>query len=179
MIFFTADTHFNHKNIIKYCNRPFESVEGMNLHMIDRWNSVVGQTDTVYHLGDFGFFKNSEDVHNMLINLNGNIVLVVGNHDDKKVTKSLGWDKIIDGFAEFRFPYDCGNDATESQKVVLCHYPMQVWNGSNFGSLMLHGHCHGTLESSKNRVDVGVDRWDFAPVTLDQILIRQFQKFGF
>ena len=53
MIFFTSDTHFNHKAIISYCSRPFESVEEMNDRLIDNWNQVVKPSDTVYHLGDF------------------------------------------------------------------------------------------------------------------------------
>ena len=57
MIFFTSDHHFYHSNIIKYCQRPFHSVEEMNEEMIRRWNSVVGVDDTVYYLGDFSLAK--------------------------------------------------------------------------------------------------------------------------
>ena len=52
MIYFIADTHFNHANIIKYCNRPFKNTDEMNKYIIRKWNSVVKETDTVYHLGD-------------------------------------------------------------------------------------------------------------------------------
>ena len=79
--FFTSDTHFNHANVIKYCARPFASLEAMNREMITRWNAVVGPEDTVYHLGDFAMGKSSE-WPGFLRQLNGaRKILIRGNHD--------------------------------------------------------------------------------------------------
>ena len=78
MIFFTSDTHFNHKAIISYCSRPFESVEEMNDRLIDNWNQVVKPSDTVYHLGDFALYCN--DIEQIRKKLNGKINLIQGNH---------------------------------------------------------------------------------------------------
>ena len=58
-IFFTSDTHFDHKNILRFCNRPWETVEEMNQGLIDNWNSVVGPDDIVFHLGDVSFGGNT------------------------------------------------------------------------------------------------------------------------
>lgn len=58
--FFTSDTHFNHAKVIKYCARPFASVEEMNRELLSRWNAVVGPEDTIFHLGDFAMGKTSE-----------------------------------------------------------------------------------------------------------------------
>ena len=58
-LFFTSDTHFDHKNIIRYCNRPFSSIEEMNNFLIKRWNATVGPDDTVFHLGDVTFGGNT------------------------------------------------------------------------------------------------------------------------
>src|SRR3972149_2927673 len=79
-IFFTSDTHFNHANIIKYCGRPFGSVDEMNREMITRWNAVVDPEDTVYHLGDFALGKVSEWPA-IFRQLNGSKkILIRGNH---------------------------------------------------------------------------------------------------
>ena len=82
MIYFIADTHFNHTNIIKYCNRPFKNTDEMNKYIIKKWNSVVKQTDTVYHLGDVGFGK-FEELKTLVGSLNGRKILLRGNHDFK------------------------------------------------------------------------------------------------
>jgi len=71
----TGDTHFFHKNIIRYTNRPFKNVNEMNYEMVRRWNSVVGEKDTVYHLGDFSF-GNKKETSTLMEKLNGRIILV-------------------------------------------------------------------------------------------------------
>ncbi len=79
-IFFTSDQHFGHKNIIKFSNRPFNSVEEMDEMMIQRWNEKVGETDEVYHLGDVGL-ASSGKLRKILERLNGKIYLIKGNHE--------------------------------------------------------------------------------------------------
>ena len=81
-IFFTSDTHFGHTNIMKYCKRPFETVEEMDQTIIDNWNSVVRPEDIVFHLGDFGFCG-SLRLREIVDQLNGKIYLITGNHDRK------------------------------------------------------------------------------------------------
>jgi len=78
-IFFTSDTHFGHKNILKYCNRPFVNVEEMDEVMIERWNGRIGKNDSVYHLGDFSFSSNPKTYFERL---NGKKILIIGNHDN-------------------------------------------------------------------------------------------------
>ena len=82
MIYFIADTHFNHANIIKYCNRPFKNTYEMNEYIIKKWNSVVKEADTVYHLGDVGF-GSLQEVKSLVERLNGRKILLRGNHDFK------------------------------------------------------------------------------------------------
>ena len=81
-LYVTSDTHFNHKNIIKYCNRPFNDVYEMNETLINNWNSVVTPEDIIYHLGDFGF-GTKEELQEIFDRLNGYKYLIMGNHDRK------------------------------------------------------------------------------------------------
>lgn len=87
-IWVTSDTHFNHANIIKYCNRPFSSVEEMNETIIANWNKVVSQGDTVYHLGDFALGDKSL-IPDFIRRLNGHISFIMGNHDNLDIMKSF------------------------------------------------------------------------------------------
>ena len=78
-VFFTSDSHFNHENIIKFCNRPFDSLDEMNDALTENWNAKVKPDDTVFHLGDFswggsGSWKSARE------RLNGHIILIKGNH---------------------------------------------------------------------------------------------------
>lgn len=78
-VYFTSDTHFNHNSILKFCNRPFETIEEHDNKLIENWNSVVGLDDTVFHLGDF-CFGGAPKWKEIRSQLNGHIILIVGNH---------------------------------------------------------------------------------------------------
>lgn len=82
--FFTSDTHFGHANIIRFCKRPFENVEEMNEVLIENWNKVVSDDDTVFHLGDFAF-GGSNVWKEIIPRLKGHINLIIGNHDRKNL----------------------------------------------------------------------------------------------
>ena len=87
-IFFTADTHWGHRNIIKYCQRPFADVDEMNETLITNWNNSVGKDDIVFHLGDFAM-GGSADWSRLLDRLNGRIYLILGNHDMKTMLRKI------------------------------------------------------------------------------------------
>ncbi len=91
MIYFIADTHFNHANIIKYCNRPFNDTYEMNEYIVKKWNSVVEDDDIVYHLGDVGF-GSLREVKSLVERLNGTKILLRGNNDFKIGTST--WKEI-------------------------------------------------------------------------------------
>ena len=157
-IWFISDTHFGHRKIIEYCNRPFKDVGHMDEVMIANWNNKVGQNDIVYHLGDFALNKDPEKY---LRRLNGQKFLIRGNHD-KRPRVDHGWANIWD-YRELRH---------EKQNIVLCHYAMRVWNKSHHGAIMLYGHSHGNLPGTDQSLDVGVDCWNYSPTSLEDIKRR-------
>lgn len=163
MKWYTSDTHFWHKNIIKYSNRPFNSVEEMNEELIKRWNQRVKPDDEVYHLGDFGFAP-IDKLQSIFNQLNGKKYFIKGNHDKEAVKLPWIWVK------ERVELYD--NSNADKIMLVLSHYSHRVWNKAHHGSIMLYGHSHGSLEGDSQTLDVGVDCWEYAPVCLDEIKKR-------
>jgi calcineurin-like phosphoesterase family protein len=160
---FTADLHFGHSNVIRFCQRPFLSAEEMDATMIANWQSTVNEKDTVYILGDV-FFCSEKRANDIMKQLPGRKILIYGNHD-KMIRKSVSLKR---HFAEI---YDYHEIRIDNQRAMLCHYPILSWNGSFSGSFMLHGHCHGKIEFSDKyrRLDVGVDVHGFKPVTWETI----------
>lgn len=160
-VFFTADSHFGHSGVIRLSGRPFRSVNEMDDRLIAEWNAVVGEKDRVYHLGDF-CFKGSKLASQVLDRLNGEIVLIRGNHDTENTAKLDRWASV----------HDLLEIIVAKKRLVLCHYPLLEWPGAFRGAVHLHGHTHGAVPPHRQRADVGVDVWDFQPVTLDHILKR-------
>ena len=131
--------------------------------MIAKWNNRVARGDTVYHLGDFAFCDHTP----YLRRLNGQKRLVVGNHDhSNRVKKAVGW-STVDSLLHVK---------VEDTPIVLCHYGMRVWNGSHYGALHFYGHSHGSLPGDAQSCDVGVDCWDFRPVSLEEIRTRLVEQ---
>lgn len=134
-IFVISDTHWNHANIIKYCDRPFASVEEMNAALIKQWNEIVGKEDIVYHLGDFSF-GSEESILNIAKQLNGNLKIVPGNHDNK--IKRM-WSKMDHDYLPFEVLPLIYSKKIGNTNFVMCHFPLDDWHG--LGDVHLHGHC--------------------------------------
>lgn len=168
MIYFTSDLHFHHKNIIQHSKRPFSSVETMNESLIKNWNARVSPSDAVYILGDVTL-KGTKLAMESLSPLQGKKYLVKGNHDSF-VEKDYFNHSIFEEIAPYM------ELRTDNQLYVLCHYPMEEWNGYFEDSIHLHGHIHSTPQYNENqrargnrRYDVGVDANRYAPVSLEEI----------
>lgn len=163
-VWFTSDMHFGHQLLADI--RGFDSVAQMDETLVEQWNACVGETDHVYHLGDFAF-GNADYVRAIARNLRGKMFFVRGNHDHTfpRQTKNYAVDMLAD--LTFR--------KINGQKVVLCHYPMLVWQDSKKSAWMLHGHCHGNLKTGEQvkRLDVGVDTQPmFRPIAFEEITSR-------
>ena len=168
---FTADTHFGHANIIRYSRRPFDSVQAMDAALTANWNRVVRPSDAIYHLGDFTL-AGPETAAGYFGRLNGRIAVVPGGHDRRWLkqmeyhSKSGAPVEILPPLVTLKLPVP-GLD--QAQLVVLCHYAMRVWDRSHYGSWHLFGHSHGNLPPWKNSLDVGVDCWDYQPVSIEMV----------
>jgi len=164
-VYFTSDQHFGHGSARTFYRRPFASVADMDQELIGRWNSVIspGHRDEVWHLGDFAVRQSMERVADLLATLHGRKHLIVGNNDDAVVTGCAGWQS-VQPYAEL---------TVDGKKLVLCHYPFRTWCDMGKGSVNLHGHSHGRLKPLPRQFDVGVDVWDFQPVSLSDILARK------
>ena len=165
--FITADTHFGHRAMIRFANRPFQSVDQMDDAMVKAWNAKVTPGAIVYHLGDFSFRKPADTIA-ILQRLNGTIRLVRGNHDKKGVLRA----DVASHFDWVRDLYE--SKCEDGTTIVMCHYPLMTWNRAHYGSLHCHGHSHGNLpDSGTTRVDVGVDTTaDLAPLSFCELMGR-------
>ena len=170
-IWFTSDTHFCHSNIIHFCKRPFKDVYAMNNAMIDRWNECVGETDDVYHLGDFVIGGHAK--HDFILpELNGNIHLIKGNHD---VYAGKQWFEDyfvwVKDYHEMHIPDEDAFNG-KKQHIVMSHFPRYSWHQGHSGSWMLHGHCHGNINDvnkTTTRIDVGADNFGLKPINYEEL----------
>jgi len=154
-VWFTSDTHFSHQNIIKYCNRPFTSVEEMDEAIIQNWNEKVKAGDRIYHIGDFSFATPSK----YLKRLTGQKYFIHGNHDYIKDHELIGW-VWIKNYHELKI----GN-----QTIILNHYAQRVWNKMHRGAWHLFGHSHGNLPPYGKSFDVGVDCFNYSPISFEEV----------
>lgn len=164
MIYFISDTHFGHENVIKFCERPYSTVDEMDEDLVIKWNNKVTNKDDVYIIGDM-FFKNSYDPEEILSKLRGRKYLILGNHDKWFEDK---YKKYFISVSEmYRFKYN-------KKRYVLCHYPLMTY----VGDYMIFGHIHNTkdlsfinlLQSNTNILNAGVDINNYEPVTLDELI---------
>jgi calcineurin-like phosphoesterase family protein len=158
-LFFTSYHHFGHGGARGLFKRPFGTVAEMDAVMAARWNEVVGADDEVWHLGDFAVRQSAARTAGLLDALAGTKHLIVGNNDGPATTALPQWTSVRH-YAELQ---------VDGTWLILCHYPLRTWNRIGRGALNLHGHSHGRLAPLRRQVDVGVDLWDFRPITLPEI----------
>jgi calcineurin-like phosphoesterase family protein len=174
-IFFTADTHWGHDNILIHDERPFASIEEHDAELIRRWNEVVAKGDRVYHLGDFCWRKPARWLE-ILDQLNGQKYLIRGNHDgsglNSEVESRFIWVKDL-YLLKIKGDPDRERLQPKLDKMYihLCHYSMRVWWQSGRGSWHLYGHSHGSLPEEHNSFsfDVGASCHGYRPISLDRV----------
>ena len=170
--FYTSDLHFGHGNIIKYCKRPYKTVEEMDRKLIKRMNSRIKKDDVVIHAGDFCFRNSSggkageglQHKPSYYINqLNGHWVFLNGNHDGNNSLKT---------------PINSLVLKLEGRLINVIHNPKHF----NFNyNINFVGHIHKDwkfkkIYHNKYAINLGVDVWNYYPKTYDEIM-REFNKW--
>ncbi|MGH9186526.1 MAG: metallophosphoesterase family protein [Acidimicrobiales bacterium] len=174
---FTADLHLGHANIIEYSSRPFDSVDAMNRALIDRWNEVVAADDEVWMLGDFALGKTADTLP-LVAELAGRKILLTGNHDrcwPGHGWRADGWEEryLEAGFDEIQ--HGDGTIDVGEHKPLACHFPYRGDSNDrdrfvdsrpvDRGQWLLHGHVHERWLQRGRMINVGVDAWDYRPVS--------------
>jgi calcineurin-like phosphoesterase family protein len=180
---FTSDWHFGHRNVINYCDRPWNHINDMDKDLVDRWNATVQPQDTVYFLGDFAFnWKKPEEISPLL---NGRKILVAGNHDKcfsmsgeishEKEKRYLGM-----GWAEVHQILKI--NLKDSTRALLSHLPYLDNHSKEYDirykkqrpirgeeDVLIHGHHHCKYLKKDNKIDVGIDN-NFKLLSEDEII---------
>lgn len=163
-LFFTADTHFGHSNIIRLANLPFTSIYEKDELQIENWNKVVPKNGVVIHAGDFALNCNSKRYSEILYRLNGGIYLCEGSHDNDAFGHPDRISCICDTY------YITIGDI----EIFVSHYNHKVWPKSHYGSWQIHGHSHGRLDSYNEKegkiLDAAVESNNYTPLSLDQVI---------
>ncbi len=161
--FITSDTWFGRPQILDIARRfSFSSIDEMNDKLIKNWNKQVKKGDVVFHLGNFAW--DPRTAKNVLKRLNGEITFLVGNSDDALLEVEHEFDNITvldDQIVELP-QYDS----------IICHYPLEAWNGKESGTIHFHGHTvysHKTDLRLHNRINVCTDFWDYSPLKFSTI----------
>ena len=168
-IWVISDTHFNHTNIIKYCDRPFDDAKHMDDYLVTFWNETVKDGDKVYHLGDVYFGGNNEDpqyIDSLLSKLKGQKRLILGNHDngkDQKLHRAFKKIEVWRMFPEFG--------------LLLTHVPVHessLWRGEERAEgtkklLNIHGHIHQNKSPSDDHRCVCVEQIDYKPINIEEL----------
>jgi calcineurin-like phosphoesterase family protein len=179
MIFFTADQHFSHHNIIKYSSRPFQNIHEMNKIITNNHNNIVSTNDIVYHIGDFAF--NDNLIPSLLRMLNGNHILISGNHDKTHPCHSK-WQRAITTYLKYGFKeihYNLTINFDGLGEVFMSHLPpagdhenerYKQFRPKSSSMIMLTGHVHEKWKVKDNCINVGVDQWNFCPISLEKLI---------
>lgn len=186
MKFYTADTHFGHKNVIEYASRPYDTIEEMNESLVESWNSCVSPDDTIYHLGDVAFMSKTK-TKEICLRLNGHKILILGNHDLGRKDHfwlECGFEQVVRlGYGRSHVIQD------EPFPIFGCHYPlrevMTEYDDRDYlvphapearsvirqgQGILIHGHVHNSWKFRPYMLNVGVDVWNWRPVSHEELL---------
>lgn len=162
-VWFISDLHIGHRNIIKYCNRPWETSEEMDAALFKNWNETVKQNDVVHFLGDLTLSSNPEIIKSILSRLNGIKYLIKGNHDrlTNQQYRDCGFKEVYDTSIIYK------------DFFILSHIP--VFMNDTMPYVNIHGHTHQNNQASKKYFNVSVENINYTPINF-RTIIKMFEK---
>ena len=172
-VWFVADPHFDHTNIIEFCSRPFNSVEEMNETILKNWKENIKPDDIVFFLGDMAFGRDSRSPRWWLTQLVGKIVYIKGSHDQGIRPTSTGLKGVLKVCRQAILE-------TPERRFLLTHIPSEAPPSEypEWEDWVIHGHYHDTVPQFRpKRVNVSLEHSDYSPISLDWILekIKEYQ----
>lgn len=183
-LWFTSDLHFGHRNVIRFCERPFENEKEMGEALIANWNSTVQDNDIIFVLGDTFWFNDSRAIKKVLSRFKGErIYIVPGNHDDFSAYHRVDDDRIVlcEDIVVLWLDSEDNRWPKKIYEIWMSHYPMMTWPHRENGAIQLFGHIHSNSNRTEgvdqdlplhwNQMDVGTDKWDYKPVWFETIRI--------
>lgn len=172
---FTADTHFGHSNILKYCKRPFKNIGEHDFRLVQLWNSRIKEEDTVFHLGDFCFKQLKGQTPSYYLNqLKGKIIVIKGNHDSEDGVKTCILEmRLRLGGKELLLVHNPSDIGYTDADLVLCGHIHQHWR---FNKITTYDSEGKEILFSTDYCNVGVDVWNYTPISINEIL-REYIKW--
>jgi len=177
-LYFTSDPHLHHKNIIEYCNRPYNDIIVHDTSLILNWNNKVPKDADVIVGGDFIFTSSLEHLKDLVNTLNGTIHLILGNHDYRNRLDRNSVKEIFSGRVYDVATLEVDDDELEDGKMTLfiSHYPHMFWQRN---TVHLHGHVHSGPNSTASEVvpfhpyryDIGVDNNNYEPISYHELKV--------
>lgn len=141
MNYYISDLHLLHENVLRFDNRPFDSITQMQQTIVNNWNDKITNGDTVYILGDVSMRGKKEDLIALVATLKGRKVLVKGNHDD---VSDYRYAQLFHEIVDYKEIHDSVDG--QNYDLVLCHYPIFSWKKMRRGTILLYGHTHDSAE---------------------------------
>lgn len=165
--FFTADLHLYHNNMIEYASRPFKDLNAMHSHITKAFNSILTVDSDLYIVGDVTLLSSEFGgrIKKALAAINGRKHLVIGNHDTWKVRNYLE--------AGITTVHSAGSFKHEGIRFFMMHDPAEYLCVENGTNVLLCGHIHTLFKHlfpEKRIINVGVDVWEYKPVSIEQIM---------
>jgi calcineurin-like phosphoesterase family protein len=137
----------------------------MNEHIVQEWNKIVKPGDVAWILGDLCFKASVWEKY--ASRFNGQINVIYGNHDPKEFRQRAKWTDY-----KFASAHDVKMIEVNGQRIFMSHFAHRVWPNGHHGAWHLYGHDHGSLPDYGMSTDVGVDAWNFKPVSFEELKNR-------